>query len=423
MSIEHSDIVSSETHEPKGVATAIAGEVYVADGAGSGVWQAQDAVNEVIVNTITDFPTASGGIIDLLADTRYVVASSLSTANRFVLQNNTQITSFSTLSPVFEYTGSGTMFTAVDASTIIQDIRLNCPNGQVFDYSDVATPNSSSCRVTDVFINSCNKVGTFDSLVSFVYTNTTCFTVEDGITLLGTGWLVWRIQNPGFISTNAAFVGIDMGVATCLGIEIGPSLVSMVAGGVYIEGAAASANIPAGRIGRIVDSSMIGTGTLLDGIGPDDSRWVFSGNDGVKDTNPEAFAFMRSNATATVISVINTPVLLAGVFTAGTASQFSVTAAGRITYMGERSACLPLSANISAQTASGGDKDVTFYLAKNGVVDNDTGTRNNIKLGNPSNTTVLWQDGWDTGDYWEIWVENNDGTENILGQDVKFVVN
>ena len=36
--IEHSSLTAAELHEPKGVATASAGDVYVADGAGSGSW-------------------------------------------------------------------------------------------------------------------------------------------------------------------------------------------------------------------------------------------------------------------------------------------------------------------------------------------------------------------------------------------------
>lgn len=39
MTIQHSLITDPNIHEPKGVASAAIGNVYVADGAGSGVWQ------------------------------------------------------------------------------------------------------------------------------------------------------------------------------------------------------------------------------------------------------------------------------------------------------------------------------------------------------------------------------------------------
>lgn len=38
MTIQHSALTGTELHEPKGVANAGSGEVYVADGAGSGDW-------------------------------------------------------------------------------------------------------------------------------------------------------------------------------------------------------------------------------------------------------------------------------------------------------------------------------------------------------------------------------------------------
>ena len=37
--VEHKNLVDPELHEPKGASTAAAGQVYVADGAGSGAWE------------------------------------------------------------------------------------------------------------------------------------------------------------------------------------------------------------------------------------------------------------------------------------------------------------------------------------------------------------------------------------------------
>lgn len=39
MATEHSQLTGAQLHEPKGVATATAGTVYIADGSGSGSWQ------------------------------------------------------------------------------------------------------------------------------------------------------------------------------------------------------------------------------------------------------------------------------------------------------------------------------------------------------------------------------------------------
>lgn len=39
----HKDLTGADLHEPKGIATATSGQIYVADGAGSGTWQAKNA--------------------------------------------------------------------------------------------------------------------------------------------------------------------------------------------------------------------------------------------------------------------------------------------------------------------------------------------------------------------------------------------
>lgn len=43
--IAHSTLTGSDLHEPKGVASATSGQIYIADGAGSGVWTAGSTLN------------------------------------------------------------------------------------------------------------------------------------------------------------------------------------------------------------------------------------------------------------------------------------------------------------------------------------------------------------------------------------------
>ena len=41
----HASLTGAELHEPKGVATAAAGQIYIADGLGSGAWSPLDTDN------------------------------------------------------------------------------------------------------------------------------------------------------------------------------------------------------------------------------------------------------------------------------------------------------------------------------------------------------------------------------------------
>ena len=57
--VQHKNLTGSDLHEPKGVAAANAGEVYVADGAGSGAWVTK-AVDNVVGNNYTTATTSTG---------------------------------------------------------------------------------------------------------------------------------------------------------------------------------------------------------------------------------------------------------------------------------------------------------------------------------------------------------------------------
>jgi hypothetical protein len=53
MAIEHKLITDSDIHEPKGVATAASGKVYVSDGAASGSWSYQVDYITVVIDDIS----------------------------------------------------------------------------------------------------------------------------------------------------------------------------------------------------------------------------------------------------------------------------------------------------------------------------------------------------------------------------------
>jgi microcystin-dependent protein len=53
----HKDMTGADLHEPKGVAEATSGQVYVADGSGSGSWTTQQS--QVPVGSVTDYAGTS----------------------------------------------------------------------------------------------------------------------------------------------------------------------------------------------------------------------------------------------------------------------------------------------------------------------------------------------------------------------------
>lgn len=60
MAIEHDSIADGERHEPKGVSTAPANSIYVADGAGSGSWTATEGIITVNGSNEGELPHSDG---------------------------------------------------------------------------------------------------------------------------------------------------------------------------------------------------------------------------------------------------------------------------------------------------------------------------------------------------------------------------
>lgn len=83
----HASLTGADLHEPKGVAAASSGEVYIADGAGSGAWTALNNANKVYVTkTITDISTAKSswvvpGIAGTITKIKSVINGAIATAD------------------------------------------------------------------------------------------------------------------------------------------------------------------------------------------------------------------------------------------------------------------------------------------------------------------------------------------------------
>lgn len=85
--VAHSTLTGAELHEPKGVAAAASGQVYLADGAGSGTWTSLNNTNKVYVTyTIDDISTAAShwvvpGIAGDISAIKTVLHGSLNTSD------------------------------------------------------------------------------------------------------------------------------------------------------------------------------------------------------------------------------------------------------------------------------------------------------------------------------------------------------
>ena len=137
------------------------------------------SIDFVFVAQESDFPVQDATTITLEAGQVYVVSGSFSVAKRFVCETGSSMSAFNTLGTVLTYTGSGTMFTGVDANFTINKIALNAPSAALFNFSDVAILNSHVVIIQDISVITALKTGTFTSLASIVVQDSGAFDVDD----------------------------------------------------------------------------------------------------------------------------------------------------------------------------------------------------------------------------------------------------
>lgn len=420
----HRDLTGAELHEPKGVDTAVNNKVYMTNGAGTGAFKSSMGDNVVLVNALTDLPTASGGKIALVANTSYVFGASVNIGANFLqFSAGTSIQSHAAFTSTVTYTGTSPMLQGADANTRIKDLNLLCANSDVFSWAD-GTGGTSIIIVTDVLVIACKALGTFNDVGTLVIDGMTVVSCTSGIIYLGSNINGTRLSSLNLISTSTTFIGLNFTTATLGNVNIDGIVMSGGAGSIGIKGDAANANILTGRIANVENIQFQGVTTSLSGITVDDFRWNFQQNGDLADTMPDALSSFKGNVTATTITSSSSDgsnaVLVAGTWTVNRSSHFTSTTAGRITYDGERDLTTPIDIIATVNPAS--DSDVALYLALNGTAIDVTGQGQKVFAIDAENMSTLWQLTLTTGDFLEVFVENQSGTANITVENIIFRV-
>ena len=378
-----------------------------------------DAGAFVLIAQESDFPSQTGSTITLQTQTVYLITAAFTTAKNFTVEDGAVWTSFNQFGPVVTYSGSGTMFSGTNVSFDIRACRITCPSAKVFDFTDTVV-NTKVFRSEEVTILSCNEVGTFTGLINTSLINGAVFLCNQGVDYSGANLRGISIDNFLFASTSASFVAVDFGTATIENIQLNNLVVIAPAGAVGISGAASSANVPTGFLAMITNSSFSGGMTDLSGIAVTDFRFLFQNNTPTADTVHDALLSFNGNATETVISASNTPVIVNATWTIVRQSIFTCTTAGRATSDSERDLNgVPIDIAVGVISAGGGGIDVTVYLAKNGSVVTASATSISISGSSQAFVSVPWQDSVSEDDFYEVFVENNTNTTNIIVESAK----
>lgn len=409
--------------------------------AGSGITITKDATQEALIiaegnpvatktvniNTISDFPEAVSGVITLAPETDYFITNDISTSNRFAFGNDTQIRSVGTGTISLNYTGPDTMFTGVDVSIRIADIKLSCPNGQLLSFSNSpGNEKTSNVFLDTVTVEDCDKAGVLDSLFAlYIHASEFSRVRTTGFEFLGAA------QGFGYIDVlwvdHVIDAGsmYDLGTTVFDGISISNHINFLNGFSSFVSGSANSANIAAGSVGIITLGRFNGSGLPLDIITPSDNSWDMKLNEGIADTKAAALLTLRDNNTQTSIDT-NVPIKVAGTWTVEKSAQFEADTTGTAIYRATKpSGEITITISGSARMVTGQPDNIAVYVAINGSIIANSGVPVDIPAGGVGIpfSTVIWQAELQEGDSVEMWIENqNDGT-NVVVQNATIRIN
>jgi len=384
----------------------------------------------VIVNQLSDFPSAISGVITLKAETDYFLTNDITTSDRFnVSAGNIVIRAADSSIVAFTYTGTGDFFTGQNATFRVGRITLIALTGRVFNLSD--DTGLSLFQFIDGSIRGCDKVGLFAGPGSGYganqWNNVGVFgVITDGLEFTGTHGAFLSFGNIGVMTNVGAL--FNLGTATFGSFNVDDSLVSLVgAGSFFLTGSTGSANILVNGLGTILNTREQGPGTLLSNITPDDDRWRFLLNDDIRDSRIDGLLSLQGNATETIISASSSDgsnaVLVAGTWVVEGASQMTGTTAGRLTHTGGKDARLPINATLTVEPASGGSIKINAYICVDGVIQTGSRGSTTTSAGNAQEISLPWQNTYPNNGFTEIFLENTASTVNILASSARFVVN
>lgn len=375
----------------------------------------------VVVSQESDFPDAIGGVITLDNNTDYLIVDDITTANRFMTGNPTTIRAASSQMVQLTYSGPDAMFTGIDPSVKFINITISCPNGDVFDMTSTGAP--STVQMVESNVQECETLGTISGAFITRFTAVAFENVKtNGLTLTGE-------QQIFIIDTAVAFLGagvlVDFADSEFQSISVSNLTVPVSASGTYIlSGLADSGNIVVGGIATVTNNKIFGDAETIQNISINDVRWEFFFNNAIQDSLSDGLIHITGSAIDTAISVIDTPVIVDNVdWTISEVSRFTHNGAGRLTYIGEKNFKGPIDLTVTLLASAGGDKQLSSYIAINGVVIEATGQQVTASSSKASASAAIWQHNFEPNDYIEVFVENNSGTDDIIVQQAVLRVN
>lgn len=367
----------------------------------------------ITVHKLEHLPTPAAGVITLAANTTYLFLGTVDLAgNRLVGGQNTTLIGESSEVSRITSTGLGVgvaLFTT-DYTTPIQRITFENVDTAI-DIDGARSGTTVALDWSGVNFKDIPNIGTIGTCDNWIYI-LGAFLNAKGLRFTGTVGTIGA-DNSLFSGDGAAGSIIEIASTATVTRRFRISYSSVVAfgstTGITVD---AAAGIP--NEGYILDNmNFAGGGTYTAGVLYTDDKARFKGVRGIPNTGALGAYSMINNATATVISAANTPTKILGTTTANSVNQRFSHTDNQLTYTGSLTRYFKV--DVVSSFTGGNNKDVSIYIAKNGVIDSSSQipstTDGNGKAESVPTHTMLQLV---TGDTIEVFIENNSDSTNII---------
>lgn len=375
----------------------------------------------VLVESLSDLPTAVSNVITLEDDVTYYITTTIDlSGSRLVGGSNTTIIGASSEISILTSTGLGSGIALLTSiyTTPIRNIAINDVDTAV-NFDGTSNPSEMALDWTGVNFVNVPNIGTIKKASNFIF-DKGAFLNSKGLVFDGTIGTV--ALNNSLFSGDGLAGNILQLLSTCTITRrfrvIYSSIVATSSNvGINVN---ASASIPVESY--ILDTvNFSGGATYLSGVSVTDNKTLFANCKGIANTNEVSQYYMNGNATTTTVSATNTAYKVLGTTTSASITQKFTNTSNRATYVGSLTRFFKVTATLSLE--SGNNNQVGCYIAKNGTILNESevyGTTSGA--GRAENIVIQTLAELSTNDYIEIFVENATAVNNILVTDLNTIV-
>lgn len=378
--------------------------------------------NSVVVSSLADFPDPVLTVITLEDDTLYLLDGPIDIgANTIVLGENTAIRGYGAALTSITTSSSGTLFTATK-SFILEDFAVSITNGTVFACTGSAF---ESAYIKQFTVNNATSLGTFTTWYSLFWDKGACATFTNPLNFSG----ACNILIMDLVSFITGYTtAVNLGTATFNTLTFNRCGFNYASATNHIIAAASSANINAGKEGRLIGNTFdSGATNIVANFTAGDLRWLSISNLNLPKTTRNGQMYMHTTNVTTIgggSGDAGNPIKVSAAtdWVSAHADQFEVNTNGRLTYKGQTTTEFMVTCSISGTGASS-SHTFEHLLAKNGtVIEASRVIREytSTAIGSPAVCQAIVT--LSTDDYIELFVENTTGTVNWSSDSLNMII-